>query len=75
MIVDFVEPEKLPDFIVWLDWWLYAHGGIYITMVISVLVYRLFIPEKYRQSVGESIIIATIVFSILMYIKHGNVVG
>lgn len=75
MIVDYIDPQYLPDFVVWLDWQLYTHGHMWVLSTLIVLAWRSMIKIEHRVSVPVAIILNTLVFAMYQYLFYGAGVG
>lgn len=53
MLIDYISPERLPNWLVWLDWIFYAYKvELLIAVCISILGWILFCFFKYGSGVG-----------------------
>ena len=76
MIFDFIEPEGIPHILVWMDWKLYQHGGMFaVVIVLNTIVRQFVFPKEYRTSVRQFIIINIVAFFVLLYFIEGSAVG
>ena len=53
MLIDFIAPENLPDWLVWIDWQFYAHKTtLFLFIAIAVVFWLFWCLEKYGVAVG-----------------------
>ncbi len=53
MLVDFISPEKLPDWLVWLDWNFYEHKlALFMFVAVAFVLWVLWCLTKYGTAVG-----------------------
>ena len=53
MIVDFISPQNLPHWIVWLDWNFYAHkGSLLVFIAAAIMLWVLWCLNKYGIAIG-----------------------
>jgi len=78
MLIDYIDQSRLPDWIVWLDWHIYAN---FDTFLVSNLAAGLTIAYFSTDDVSWwmkiicSVVGGTIGFMIYAFIRHGRAVG
>ena len=75
MIINYIDPQKLPDIIVWMDWQLYAHSNIFIINFILLTIIWLFAKKVALPSYPLHIIFGICAYFVAMFVIYGPGVG
>ena len=53
MLIDFISPQNLPNWVVWVDWQFYAHKDtLFLLIAIAVGLWMLWCLKEYGVAVG-----------------------
>jgi len=76
MLIDFIDIEKLPDIIVWLDWQFYAAKYTLLFSIFFWIGHGYFITPFYAfQDVSLSILVGFCFWVLIRIITNGYAVG
>ena len=75
MIINYIDPQKLPDIIVWMDWQLYAHSNIFIIIWIPTETPTFIAKKVALPSYPLHIIFGICAYFVAMFVIYGPGVG